>query len=408
MVEIPRAGDFRQAQAVAVTLEAPGQPAVRPRRRLSVRQSAIALALLGGVGAAAFYGDDYRTNGRYLETTDNAFVKADHTIVAPKVSGYIGELVVEDNQSVQAGQVLARIDDRDFRAALAQARADAEASEASIRNFDAQIALQQSVIEQAKATIEATKAALSFAQEDATRYRELVKTGSGTIQRAQQTGAVAAQAVAQLQRDQAALAAEQAKVAVLNTGRQQAVAQRDRSLAAVRQAELNLSYTTITAPIDGTVGARSLRLGQFVTAGTQLMAVVPLQAVYVIANFKETQLTHIRVGQPVRISVDTFPGLHLTGRVDSLSPASGLEFSLLPPDNATGNFTKIVQRIPVKIAVDDSELNGLLRPGMSVEPTIDTKATRLAEKATRLAERRSASKKLAGEPADHAPGAIRN
>jgi membrane fusion protein (multidrug efflux system) len=396
MVEMPRAEDFQQAQAVDATLDAPGQPATRPRR-ISVKQGAIALALLSGVTAAAFFGYDYWTNGRYLESTDDAYVKADHTIIAPKVSGYVGAVLVEDNQPVKAGQVLARIDDRDFRAALAQAQADAEASEASIRNFDAQIALQQSVIEQAKATITATRAALTFAQEDATRYRDLVKTGSGTVQRAQQTEAVAAQTVAQLQRDQAALAAAQAKIAVLKTGRQQAVAQRERNQAAVRQADLNLSYTTITAPIDGTVGARSLRLGQYVTAGTQLMAVVPLHAVYVVANFKETQLTHVRAGQPVRISVDTFPGVQLTGRVDSLSPASGLEFSLLPPDNATGNFTKIVQRIPVKIVVDDSELSGRLRPGMSVGPTIDTKATRLAE-------RRSASKP-AERSADRAPGA---
>ena len=141
------------------------------------------------------------------------------------------------------------------------------------------------------------------------------------------------------------------------------------------QAKLNLSYTTITAPIDGTVGARSLRVGQYVGAGTQLMAVVPLHAVYVVANFKETQLTYVRDGQPVRVAVDGFPGVELKGHVDSLSPASGLEFALLPPDNATGNFTKIVQRIPVKIVIDDHDLAGVLRPGMSVEPTIDTKGT---------------------------------
>src|SRR5262249_40713584 len=169
-------------------------------------------------------------------------------------------------------------------------------------------------------------------------------------------------------------------ISVRNSAGEQAVAQLARNRAAVQQAELNLSYTTLTAPLDGTVGARSLRLGQYVTSGTQLMAVVPLQAVYVIANFKETQLTYVRDGQPVRIAVDGFPGVQLTGRVDSLSPASGLEFSLLPPDNATGNFTKIVQRIPVKISLDRSQLAGLLRPGMSVEPSIDTKAAQLAER----------------------------
>jgi membrane fusion protein, multidrug efflux system len=156
--------------------------------------------------------------------------------------------------------------------------------------------------------------------------------------------------------------------------REQAVAQRARDEATAEQARLNLGYTTIVAPVAGTVGARSLRVGQYVAAGTQLMAVVPLDAVYVVANFKETQLTYVRSGQPVEIEIDSFPGVTLKGHVDSLAPASGLEFALLPPDNATGNFTKIVQRIPVKIVFDPSELNGLLRPGMSVEPSIDTKS----------------------------------
>jgi membrane fusion protein (multidrug efflux system) len=147
-----------------------------------------------------------------------------------------------------------------------------------------------------------------------------------------------------------------------------------------QQATLNLSYTAVTAPVDGTVGARSLRVGQFVQAGTQLMAVVPLDAVYVVANFKETQLTHVRGGQPVELTIDGFHGTRLRGHVDSLSPASGLEFALLPPDNATGNFTKIVQRVPVKIVLDDHNLAGLLRPGMSAEPTIDTKSTVVAER----------------------------
>ena len=168
------------------------------------------------------------------------------------------------------------------------------------------------------------------------------------------------------------MAAER-KVEVLQTARAQAVAGLDRARAAQRQAELNLSYTVITAPVDGTIGARSLRVGQYVQAGTQLMAVVPLHAVYVVANFKETQLTHVRGGQAVEIAVDGFPGVTLHGHVDSLSPASGLEFALLPPDNATGNFTKIVQRIPVRISLDQDQLQGRLRPGMSVEPTIDTK-----------------------------------
>jgi membrane fusion protein (multidrug efflux system) len=171
-------------------------------------------------------------------------------------------------------------------------------------------------------------------------------------------------------------------VEVLSTERARALAQLDRARAVETQAALNLSYTQIKAPVDGTVGARSLRVGQYVQAGTQLMAIVPLDAVYVVANFKETQLTHVRSGQPVELEIDSFHGTKLRGHVDSLSPASGLEFALLPPDNATGNFTKIVQRVPVKIVLDDHKLTGLLRPGMSAEPTIDTKATVLAERET--------------------------
>jgi membrane fusion protein (multidrug efflux system) len=184
--------------------------------------------------------------------------------------------------------------------------------------------------------------------------------------------------IAQLQHGKSGLLAAQRKVDVLTTDRAKAVAQLDHARAVEAQTELNLSYTRIVAPVVGTVGARTLRVGQFVQAGTQLMAVVPLDAVYVVANFKETQLTHVRDGQPVEIKIDSFHGTRLKGHVDSLSPASGLEFALLPPDNATGNFTKIVQRVPVKIVLDDRSLTGLLRPGMSAEPTIDTKATAVA------------------------------
>ena len=216
-----------------------------------------------------------------------------------------------------------------------------------------------------------------------------MKTGSGTVQRAQQTEAALRASNAQLQRAKSGLLAAERKVDVLTTQRAQAVAQRDRASAVEQQAALNLSYTAVTAPVDGTVGARALRVGQFVQAGTQLMAVVPLDAVYVVANFKETQLTHVRSGQPVELTIDGFHGTRLRGHVDSLSPASGLEFALLPPDNATGNFTKIVQRVPVKIVLDHNNLAGLLRPGMSAEPTVNTKATVVAEReaAKRLASR---------------------
>jgi membrane fusion protein (multidrug efflux system) len=338
-----------------------------------------ALALLaGGTG----YGWYWWQTGRYVESTNDAYVKADYTTVAPKVSGYIAAVLVEDNQPVTAGQILARIDDRDFNTALAQAQADVANAEAGIRNLDAQLALQQSVIDQANADIASAEAALDFAQQDYTRYRNLMKTGYGTTQREQQADASLRAQKAQLQHSHAVLVAAQQQIEVLRTARAQAEAQVQRGRAVEQQAQLNVGYTTITAPIDGTVGARSLRVGQYVQAGTQLMAVVPLQAVYVVANFKETQLTHVRGGEPVTIAVDTFPDAAIHGRVDSLSPASGLEFSLLPPDNATGNFTKIVQRIPVRITLERTDpLAGLLRAGMSVEATIDTKATVVAESA---------------------------
>ncbi|MCA6110990.1 HlyD family secretion protein [Bradyrhizobium cenepequi] len=352
---------------------------LRPSRQ-TIKRAALALAAVLGVAGSADLGYDYLTTGRYLESTDDAYVKADSTIIAPRVSGYIAQVLVGDNQPVKAGQLLAEIDDRDFRAALAQAHADVGASEAAVRNLDAQLALQQPIIAQGTADVAAAEANLKFAEEEQARYEGLMKTGSGTVQRAQQTDAALRASNAQLQHSKSGLLAAQRKVDVLATERAKAVAQLDRARAVEQQASLNLSYTRITAPVDGTVGARSLRVGQYVQAGTQLMAVVPLDAVYVVANFKETQLTNVRSGQPVEVEIDSFRGTRLRGHVDSLSPASGLEFALLPPDNATGNFTKIVQRVPVKIVLDDRRLKGLLRPGMSAVPTVDTKATVLAER----------------------------
>ena len=345
-----------------------------------IKRAGLMLALTAGIAFAADLGYGYVTTGRYLETTDDAYVKADSTIIAPKVSGYIAEVAVTDNQPVKAGRLLARIDDRDFRTALDQAHADVAASEAAVHNLDAQIELQEPIIAQQAAEVDAAEANQKFAQQERTRYDELMKTGSGTVQRAQQTDAALRASDAQLQQGKAALIAARKKLEVLDSQRAQAVAQLAHARAVEQQAGLNLSYTRITAPVDGTVGARTLRVGQYVQAGTQLMAVVPLEAVYIVANYKETQLTHVRNGQPVELVVDSFPGRKLHGHVDSLSPASGLEFALLPPDNATGNFTKVVQRVPVKIVLDDPSLTGLLRPGMSAEPTIDTKATVLAER----------------------------
>src|SRR6266566_3303607 len=256
---------------------------LKPSRQ-AIKRAALALALALGVAGAADLSYDYLTTGRYLETTDDAYVKADSTIIAPKVSGYIAEVLVNDNEPVKAGQLLARIEDRDFRTALDQAKADVAASEAAVRNLDAQIELQEPVIQQQAAEVDAAEANLKFAQEERARYDDLMKSGSGTVQRAQQTDAALREKTAQLQHGRSGLIAAKKRIEVLATERAKAVAQLDHARAVEAQAALNLSYTQISAPVDGTVGARSLRVGQFVQAGTQLMAVVPLDEVYVVAN----------------------------------------------------------------------------------------------------------------------------
>ena len=356
-----------------VTSRMQDDPVIRRPRR-TVKRVAIAFSILVAFLTAADFGYRYLTVGRYLEVTDDAYVKADYTTVAPKVSGHIAEVLVADNEQVTVGQTLARIDERDLATARDRAHADVSAAAAAIRNIESQIDLQRAVIDQHRAEITGARAALEFATADHDRYQNLRKTGYGSVQRAQQAASTLHQKSAGLHGARAALIAAQKKVEVLATERVKMVAQHERSIAIARQADLNLSYAVVTAPINGTVGARSLRVGQFVTAGTPLMAVVPLSAVYVVANFKETQLASVRPGQPVRIAVDGLPDVTLRGRVDSVSPASGLEFALLPPDNATGNFTKIVQRVPVRITIDPDDLTGLLRAGMSAVPTIDTRA----------------------------------
>jgi membrane fusion protein (multidrug efflux system) len=358
------------------------------RRKGLLKRAALGALAVLGLAAGAHYGAEYWRTGRFLVSTDDAYVQADNTLIAPRVSGYISQVLVTDNETVKTGQVLARIDDQDFQTALHQAIADREAAESEIRSIDAQLILQNSTIEQANQQVTSADAALRFAQQDHARYDLLSRTGAGTTQSAQQTESLLVQRTAGLLQARAAFAAAKQQVDVLQAARIKAAAQLEHYRAAEQQAQLNLGYTTITAPVDGTVGARTLRVGQYVQAGTQLMAVVPLEAVYIVANFKETQLTRVRPGQPVEISVDTFPDANIHGHVDSVAPATGLQFALLPPDNATGNFTKIVQRLPVKIELDrdpsgHETATGLLRPGMSVEPTIDTKAGALATFASR-------------------------
>ncbi len=345
------------------------------RRQLLFAGAAAAIA------AAIAFGWQYWTVGRFQVSTDDAYVQADNTTIAPKVPGYISQVSVADNETVKTGRVLARIDDRDYRVALDQAKANVDQARSAVASGQGALEIQQSTIEAARAALAVDKASLTFAEQENRRYSDLAATGSGSAQNAQQAASRFAVATASVQRDTAALASAVKQVDVLKASLAQAEATLAASLAVLHQAELNLSYTTISAPVDGVVGNRTLRVGQYVQAGTQLMSVVPTASAYVVANFKETQLTHVEPGQAVDIEVDTFPGVVIHGRVDSVAPASGQQFALLPPDNATGNFTKIVQRIPVKIVLDQAgPLSGKLRPGMSVIPSIDTKAA-----ATRLA-----------------------
>jgi membrane fusion protein, multidrug efflux system len=339
-----------------------------------MKQAVLAVAVISGVFAAADYGRYYWTAGQYLVSTDDAYIDAHSAMISPKVSGYISDVPVNDNQHVKAGQVIARIDPRDYQTALDQARASVAAARATIDTLTQQIAQQNLAVEQARQAVASDQAALVYSRQDFQRYTDLAHTGYGTVQRAQQTQSDVVQKQAKLDSDKTGIASAEKQIAVLGAQLDQARAAWAQQQASEHQAELNLSYTTITAPFDGTAGVRTAQVGQYVQPGTQLMAVVPLHAVYITANYMETQLTHVRPGQPVTIAVDTFPGAVVHGHVDSMAPASGQQFALLPPDNATGNFTKIVQRIPVKIALDaDDPLAGRLRPGMSVEPTIDTK-----------------------------------
>lgn len=337
------------------------------KRKLYISAAAIVIAVAVSAAIAGF------GRSSSSEATNDAYVTADYTVVAPRVAGQITGLLVEDNQVVHQGQLLAQIDDRDYRAAVASAQANVAMAKAAIDNASTSIVQQQSVIEQASAALAAARASYTFARADYSRYTDLASRGAGSVQNAQQAQSRIDTAQADVARNQAAVQAARQQVAVLRSVRDRAQAALEQASAALDTARLNLSWTHIVAPVDGMVGQRSVRLGAYVTAGTPLLAVVPLQRAYVVANFQETQLTSVRRGQPADIRVDTFPGAVLHGTVDSLAPATGVTFAPIAPDNATGNFTKIVQRIPVKILLrpGQPELERL-RVGMSVEATIRT------------------------------------
>lgn len=307
-----------------------------------------------------------------IEETDDARVMVHYTTIAPRVTAPITEVHVKDNQEVHKGELLVTLDEKDFLTAVQNAQSALERDRAHIADVSAAISRQPALITQAEAGVDAAKARLSLAQQNQTRYDNLAKSGAGTLQNHQQADSVLQQSKAELLGAQANLLAAQQQLAVLAAGRSSAEAQVRADQAQLEQAQLNLSYTRIVAPIDGTVGQLSAEIGNYTNAGTALMTLVPLHAVYIEANYREIQLRHVLPGQNVRIHLDAF-NVDLHGRVDSIAPASGATFSAIPPENATGNFTKIVQRLPVKILVDSSDPHArLLRVGMNVETAIAT------------------------------------
>jgi membrane fusion protein, multidrug efflux system len=310
------------------------------------------------------------------EETDDAYVRGDVTPLSAQIDGLVSHVAVDDFQYVKAGDLLVQIDDADYRARVAQAEADLAGAEAAIQNIKARKDAQKAQVADAEASLTATAADAERTRLEANRQRALYATSYGTTQKVEQADAEAKRFAATLAGRQAELDEQRRQLAVLDTQESELRAAAKAKAAALDLAKINLSYTRITAPVSGEVSERGVRDGQYAHAGTQVISVVPLDNVWVIANFKETQLTHVIVGQGAEIRVDTFPGVVVSARVEAIAPASGSQFSLLPPDNATGNFTKVVQRIPVKLALKaDNPLAGKLRPGMSVEATILTDTT---------------------------------
>ncbi len=331
---------------------------------------------LGGLllAAVAVAGYLYWDNTSHFESTDDAFIAARQFAIAPKVSGYIAAVPVTDNQHVTAGQVIARIDDRDYRTALAQAEGQVEAAQASIANADAQLAVQQAQVAQAEFQVQQQDASLTFAKQQAGRYTNLAKDGWGTVQDAQQYTAQQRQGQAGLKSAQTALVAAAKQLQVLKAQRSSAEANLAQATAQRDQAKLNLSYTTVTAAQPGRVVQLSGAVGQYAQPGTALAMFVP-DDIWVTANFKETQLNHMRPGDTVSMHIDAYPDHAVEGHVASVQPGSGTAFSLLPAQNATGNYVKIVQRVPVKIVLDHPPTDVALGPGMSVEPSVRVDAS---------------------------------
>ena len=337
------------------------------RKTLALAGLTLALAL-----GAAGYGRYWWTTGRFIESTDDAYVGGNITPVSPHVDGFVAQILVEDNQYVRAGQLLIRLDPRDFQAAFDHAQATADQQKATLAGLQAKYVWQQSMIEQAEASLAAKLAQASFARQDAVRYRDLAKTTFGTVQDAQRTSAQDEAAKSETEAARAGLAAARQQLTVLDADIAQAHASVAQAKADLETARLNLGYTEISSPIDGYIGNRSAQVGAYVARDAYLVSVIPARGLWVDANFKEDQLPDMRPGQPVTVVADVLPGKVFHGHVQSLAPGTGAVFSVIPPENATGNFTKIVQRVPVRIALDDAKF-GELRPGLSATVSVDTK-----------------------------------
>jgi membrane fusion protein (multidrug efflux system) len=342
----------------------------------------VAALLLAGAG---YYGYDYVTAGRFMVSTDDAYVHADATTLAAKVPGYVAAIDAKDNSFVHAGDVIARIDDGDYRLAVDAARGKVATQQATVGRIAQQITAQQAAVAQANAQLASAQAVQTRTESELVRQKALAGKEFASVQTLEQAQSGRDQAIAGVQSARAAIASAIANVGVLEAQQQEAERQLQELKTAQAKAERDLSFTLIRAPVDGTIGNRAMQVGDFVQTGQRLASLVPLADVYIDANFKETQVATLKEGQPVAVSVDALPGREIAGEVASLSPASGSTFSLLPPDNATGNFTKIVQRIAVRIHVPaDVAAQRLLRPGMSVVVDVNTKPSALASRETAL------------------------
>ena len=383
MADANQVNDGQESAATDEARESPVETA-SPQKKRRIRLILIIVAAVAIIGGVFWYAR-YKSVGQYMQSTNDAFIQADAVTVAPKVSGYVDKVFVGENQAVQAGQPLLQIDTRDYRAQTAQIEAQIGVARANAEGVQAQIKEQQAAIDRAEADLRAAQSDAAFAQAEVARYTPLAASGAESRERLSQLQNQARQANAKVAAANAALAASRRRIGTLNAQVQQARSQGQAARAQLDAAEVNLGSTTIRAAIAGRVGNKTVRVGQFVQAGTRTMSIVPVSQLYIEANFKETQLGLMRPGQPVKIEVDALEGVEIKGHVESVAPGTGAQFSLLPPQNATGNFTKIVQRIPVRIAVDaDPQTRSLLVPGMSVEVVVDTRSAKGALK--RIAE----------------------